>query len=119
MPNFTLNSQKAALVKALLDGKTLSVMNCFSMLGITNCAREIGRSIVNSETGFGASVIKKQVDIKTQYGTTGYYFTYQLERSEANKEAIQKMKEYLAVSDVKPIVNDNGIKPKYIEQTLF
>jgi len=119
MSNFKMKSLKAALVKALLDGNVLDIINGMKMIGATNIPREVGRSIINPKSGFGAKVIKKRIDITTQYGTTGYYFTYQLERSEANKEAIQKMKEYLAVSDVKPIEKNNGIKPKYIEQELF
>jgi hypothetical protein len=114
--NFKVKSQRAALTKALLDGKELSIMNCFQMLNITNCPREIGRSIINPETGFGAIVEKRRKDFISSYGRPGFYFAYKLDRSEANKEAIKKMREYLALSDVKPI---NGIKPKYIEQKLF
>ena len=118
--NFAMKSQKAALTKALLDGRELSIMNCFQLLAITNCPREIGRSIVNSETGFGAKVIKTKVNITTQYGTHGYYFTYKLDRSESNKDAIKKMKEYLSSCEINPVKNViANSKPRYIEQTLF
>jgi hypothetical protein len=114
--NYRFNSQRAALTKALLDGKELSIMTAFEMIYCTNLPREISRAIMSHETGFGAVIKKTRVDFTSTYGHKGFYYTYKLERSEANKEAIRKMREYLALSDVKPI---NVVKPKYIEQTLF
>ncbi len=107
MSNFKIGSQKAALVKELLDGKEISVMTAFKTLLLTNCAREVGRSIVNPETGFGAKVTKTRIDFTSTYGKKGFYFTYKLERSEANKTAIEKMKLYLSQSDLKPVEKED------------
>ena len=118
--NFTMKSQRAALVKAMLDGQEISVMTAFKMLLMTNASREVNRSIIHPETGFGAIVVKKRVDFISTYGKKGYYFTYKLDRSESNKEAIKRMKDYLSSCEIKPMKNVivNG-KPRYIEQTLF
>lgn len=119
MKHFKVSSQRAALTKAMLDGKEISVMNAFSELLITNAAREVNRSIINPETGFGAKVTKKRVDFTSTYGKRGYYFTYKLERSEANKEAIAKMKLYLSQSDLKPIDVKPDVKDNFIRKDFF
>lgn len=119
MKNFKCASQRAALTKMLLDGHEVSAMNAFSMLACTNAAREVNRSIINPETGFGAIVKKKRVDFTSTYGKRGFYFTYKLERSEENKIAIEKMKNYLAESDLKPKEKEPEVKQNIIRQDLF
>jgi RNA binding exosome subunit len=115
--NYRFNSQRAALAKALLDGKELSIMTAFEMIYCTNLPREISRAIMSHETGFGAVIKKTRVDFTSTYGHKGYYFTYKLEHSEANKESIKKMREYLAISDVKPISKSKN--KQYLEQDIF
>lgn len=88
-------SQKSMIVQALLNGETLSIMTAFKMFGSTNLPRELGRSVIHPVTGFNAKILKRQVDFTSRYGHSGYYFEYQLEVSERNKEAIDRMKEYL------------------------
>lgn len=116
--NFQIGSQKAALVKAMLEGKEISAMNAFEMLLMTNAAREVNRSIIHPETGFNAIVQKKRIDFTSTYGKKGFYFTYKLERSEANRQAIEKMKKYLSESDLKPIEKETKTL-LYREQSLF
>ncbi len=119
MKHFRVNSQRAALTKMLLDGHTVSAMNAFEALAMTNAAREVNRSIINPETGFGAIVKKERIDFTSTYGKKGFYFTYKLERSEANKTAIEKMKLYLSQSDLKPIEKKDKPLLMYREQSLF
>jgi hypothetical protein len=108
--NFTINSQKCALIKALLDGHTLDILNGMKMIGATNIPREVGRHVINPKTGFNARVIKKRIDITTQYGTHGYYFTYKLDKSEKNNDAVAAMRKYLSEQNIKPA--EKTTKPK-------
>ncbi len=101
--NFSIKSQKCALIKAMLDGHTMDIISALRLVGCTNLPREIGRYIINPVTGFNAKVIKKQINIKTQYGTKGYYFSYKLDRSKDNQDAIDKMRKYLSEQNFKPI----------------
>jgi hypothetical protein len=118
MSDFKLPTQKCALIKAMLDGHTLDIINGMKIVGCTNTSREIGRYIIHPVTGFGAKVIKKQINITTQYGTKGYYFSYKLDKSDENKEAIERMRKYLSEQEIKPKAN-NEKKMLYSEQTLF
>ncbi len=83
---------KAALAQALLDGHVITVMNCFKMIGLTNAAREIPRMI---EQPFGVQVSRSPKISKSRYGEAVHYFEYRLNRTDYNKEGIQKMKEYI------------------------
>ena len=118
MKNFKCASQRAALTKMLLDGHEVSAMNAFGMLACTNASREVNRSIINPETGFGANITKRRIDFTSTYGKKGFYFTYKLERSEENKAAIEKMRKYLSESDLKP-KEAPEVKPNIIRQDLF
>jgi len=108
-------NQKAIMCKSLLKGEVLSVMNCFKWFGVTNCAREIGRSI---ERPFGVEVSKLQKNFTSRYGQPGFYFEYRLNRTEYNKEGIAKMEAYVREteqSDFKSIVK-RGAKTKHVKQ---
>jgi hypothetical protein len=83
---------KAALAKALLDGRVLNVKNCFQTIGLTNCAREISRMI---EQPFGVQVSRTQRDGKSRYGQSVLWVDYRLNKTEYNLEGIKKMKEYV------------------------
>lgn len=83
---------KAALAKALLDGRVLNVKNCFETIGLTNCAREISRMI---EQPFGVEVSRTNKDGKSRYGQPVVWVDYYLRKSEHNLPGIEKMKEYV------------------------
>ena len=83
---------KAALAKALLDGRTLNVKNCFNTIGLTNCSREISRMI---EKPFGVIVSRVNRTGKSKYDQPVSWVDYHLNKTEYNKEGIQKMWDYI------------------------
>lgn len=85
-------TQKAAIAKALLEGKVLSIMNGFSLFGCTNLPREISRSI---EKEFGVEVSRDKVNFKSKYNQAGIYYRYHLNRTEYNINGIIKMERYV------------------------
>ena len=85
-------NQIAAMAKSLLKGEVLSVMNCFKWFGVTNCAREIGRSI---ERKFGVEVSRVRKEAESRYKQPVSYFEYRLNRTDHNKEGIAKMEAYV------------------------
>ena len=92
-------NQKCALVKSLLRGEVLSIMNGFHWFGITNIPREIGRSV---ERSFGVRVSRVSRDFISKYGQAGYYFEYRLNRTEQNKDGVLKMEAYVKEIEGKP-----------------
>ena len=86
-------TQVAAICKALLDGQTLSIMTGFKMFACTNLPRELSRSV---EQKFGVQISREKVKFKSQYGQAGNYFRYRLNKTEYNRDGIEKMKEYVA-----------------------
>lgn len=85
-------TSKAALCKALLDGKVVNIKNSFDLFGITNCPREIGRSV---ERAFGVIVSRTQMDGNSRYGQPCVWVNYRLNKTEQNKEGIEKMRKYV------------------------
>lgn len=83
---------KAALAMALLEGRVLSVSNCFKEIGLTNIAREIPRLI---EQPFGVEVSRTPKKGKSRYGQPVSYTNYRLNKTEHNVEGINKMIEYI------------------------
>lgn len=91
---------KAALIKLLLDGHVLNVKNCFTLVGLTNCSREISRMI---EAPFGVEVSRTPMTGQSRYGQSVQWVNYRLNKSEHNKEGIEKMRKYLAEQwEIKP-----------------
>jgi hypothetical protein len=84
---------KAALAKALLDGRVLNVKNCFDTIGLTNCSREISRMI---EKPFGVTVSRTHREGRSRYGQAVVWVDYRLNRTPYNSEGIQKMIEYVS-----------------------
>lgn len=84
---------KCALAKALLDGKVLNVKNCFTTIGLTNCSREVSRMI---EKPFGVIVSRTHRQGESRYGQAVTWVDYRLNRTEMNKDGVQKMLEYVA-----------------------
>lgn len=83
---------KAALAKALLDGRVLNVKNCFETIGLTNCAREISRMI---EQPFGVSVNRVHKEGKSKYGQSVTWVDYFLTPNGTNSEGVKKMIKYV------------------------
>lgn len=83
---------KAALCKALLDGRVLNVKNCFTTIGLTNCAREIGRSV---ERPFGVKVSRTPREGKSRYKQVVTWMDYRLNKTPYNQDGIKKMMEYI------------------------
>lgn len=92
-------TQIAAMSKSLLRGEVLSVMNCFKWFGVTNCAREMGRSI---ERKFGVKLSRVRIDTTTRYGTPAFFYQYRLNQTDYNKEGIEKMKAYISEIENQP-----------------
>ena len=106
---------KAALAKALLEGKVLNIFNGFKLLGITNIPREIGRCI-EDENRFGFGVIVSRTERKgtSQYGQHCEWTDYRLNFTEYNRPGIEKMKEYvrkeMSVSNPKTMKQQKAYK---------
>lgn len=86
-------TSKAALAKALLDGRIVNIKNGFDLFGITNVPREIGRSI---ERVFNVEITRIDRKGKSKYEQPCVWVDYHLEKNDRNKEGISKMREYLA-----------------------
>ena len=77
---------KAALCKALLDGRILNVKNCFTLIGLTNCAREISRMV---EQPFNVIVSRTTMVGKSRYGQACTWVNYRLNFTDYNKAGIE------------------------------
>ncbi len=87
---------KAALCKALLEGRVLNIKNGFTLLGITNIPREIGRCIEDENRfGFGVKVSRTERKGVSQWGQPCEWIDYRLNRTEYNKPGIEKMLAYV------------------------
>lgn len=106
----------AAISKALLDGKILTIRTAFMDFGISNLPREVGRSI---ERKFGVYISKVQAKGKTKYGLPCVYYEYRLNKTILeNKEGISKMYDYVAEHYNFKNVEDKS-NSQYKEQRLF
>ena len=85
-------NQKAAICKSLLKGEVLSIMNGFKWFGCTNIPREIGRSV---EREFDVQVSRLQKKGISRYKQPTNYTEYRLNRTDYNKEGIEKMEAYV------------------------
>lgn len=83
----------AALAKAFLDGRVLSIKTAFRDFGITNLPRECGRSI---ERKFGVQLARVKKEGKTRYGVPCSWYEYRLPVTPYNTEGRLKMVEYVA-----------------------
>lgn len=86
-------TSKAALIKALLDGRVLNIKNGFHLLSITNIPREIGRSV---ERAFDVQVSRVHREGTSKYGQPCTWVDYHLNKTDYNKNGIEKMRLYLA-----------------------
>lgn len=87
---------KAALCSHLLAGHTLNIKNCFTLIGLTNCPREISRMI---EQPFGVEVSRVERKGESRYGQSVVWVDYHLNTfTERNKEGVEKMREYVKLN---------------------
>lgn len=115
-------TSKAALAKALLDGKVINIKNCFETIGLSNAPREVSRMI---EQPFGVVVSRTRMEGKSRYGTPICWFNYRLNKTDQNKDGIEKMRKYVddqskggkhfIVSKPHELFSDN----KFSTQSLF
>lgn len=85
-------TQIAAIAYSLLKGEVLTVMNSFQKFSCTNISRELSRSI---ERKFDVEISRDKVDFISQYGQSGYYYRYRLNRSQRNKAGIELLQQYV------------------------
>lgn len=86
-------TQIAALCQAFLSGKIISIKNAYFDYGVSNIAREVGRSI---ERKFGVYISKVKREGKSRYGQPITWNEYRLNRTlPDNQEGIKRMLEYL------------------------
>lgn len=83
---------KAALALALLQGRVLNVKNCFELIGLTNCSREISRMI---EQPFGVIVSRTKRIGVSRYGQSVTWVDFRLNNALHNEEGISKMRTYV------------------------
>jgi len=83
---------KTAICASLLRGEVLSIKSAFNLFGITNLPREVSRQI---EQPFNVKVSRTRRDGKSRYGQPCTWFEYRLNRTEYNRDGIDKMKQYV------------------------
>lgn len=108
-------TSKAALVMALLEGRVLNVKNCFKEIGLTNIAREIPRLV---EKPFDVEVSRTKKEGTNRYNQTVTWTDYRLNKSEHNKDGIQKMKEFLQ-NEINHFPKTDKEAAVLVQQTLF
>ena len=100
-------TQIAALCKSLLSGEVVSIKNAYLDYGISNIAREIGRSI---ERKFGVIVSRTPKKGKSRYGVPVTWFEYRLNQTSHNQKGITEMAKYVMRN------NGNPLKGKIIDK---
>jgi len=100
---------KAALAISLLKGDVLNVKNCLTIVGLSNCSREISRMI---EQPFGVQVSRTRRDSYSRYGQPIFWYDFRLNKTEYNAPGITKMKEYISsqLSSEPPPKTDKEVK---------
>lgn len=83
---------RVALCMALLEGRVLSVANCFKEIGLTNIGRELPRMV---EKPFGVEISRTPKASKNRYGSPVSYTSYRLNNSDHNLKGIELMRSYV------------------------
>lgn len=76
------NRSTRAMLKHLLTGKSINIKTSYLQFGFSNPAREVSRKI---EKPFNLELIRTIRKFKSKYGITGYYFDYNLSKSDFKK----------------------------------
>lgn len=86
-------TQICAIAIALLNGDTMTIADGFHKFHCTNLSRELSRSI---EQKFCVIISRDKKEFKSVYdGKPGYYYRYRLNKTDQNKEGIERMREYI------------------------
>ena len=83
---------KAALAKALLDGRIINVRNCFTLIGLTNASRECSRMI---EQPFEVRLQRTRQEGVSRYGQNTTWIDFRLLHTKENIPGIKLMREYI------------------------
>lgn len=107
-------TSKAALIKALLDGKTVNIKNGFELFSITNVPREIGRSV---ERYFNVKIHRTPREGVSRYKQPCVWVDYKLLKTEENKKGIELMRAYIAehITEYRPKKKE----PETVEKDLL
>ena len=76
------NGSTKAMLKHLLTGKPINIKTSYIQFGFSNPAREVARKI---EKPFNLELIRTLRKFKSKYGIIGYYFDYNLAKSDFKK----------------------------------
>lgn len=87
---------RVALCRFLLEGRVLSIANCFKEIGLSNPARELPRMV---ETPFEVEISRTPRTGTNRYGSPVSFTEYRLNITEYNKNGVEKMEKF---------VKDNG-----------
>lgn len=85
-------TQIAAIAYSLLKGDVLTIMDGFKKFACSNLPRELSRGI---EKKFDLFISRDKVTFVSQYGQSGYYYRYRLNRSPRNKAGIELLQQYV------------------------
>lgn len=100
---------RIALCLALLEGRVLTVKNCFEITGLTNAGREIPRMV---EKPFGLVISRLSKVGKSRYGQIVSYTEYRLNKdAQYNQEGLAKLREFVApyLKEKKDLKNNNTL----------
>ena len=76
------NGSTKAMLKHLLTGKSINIKTSYLQFGFSNPAREVSRKI---EKPFDIQLNRTLRKFKSKYGIIGYYFDYNLAKSDFKK----------------------------------
>lgn len=77
-----MNNSTKAMLSHLLTGKPINIKTSYIQFGFSNPAREVARKI---EKPFDLELIRTLRKFKSKYGIIGYYFDYNLAKSDFTK----------------------------------
>ena len=77
-----MNNSTKAMLTHLLTGKPINIKTSYLQFGFSNPAREVSRKI---EQKFDLTLIRTKKKFKSKYGITGYYYDYNLSKSDFKK----------------------------------
>lgn len=103
-------TQICAIAIALLNGDTMTIADGFHKFHCSNLPRELSRSI---EQKFGVIISKDKKEFKSIYDERpGYYYRYRLNKSDVNKEGIERIREYIKsqIGELPPPKTDKQAK---------
>lgn len=107
-------TKTAAICFAFLNGEVLTIMDGFKRFLVSNLPREASRQI---EQKFGVKLARVTKQFKTEFGVSGCYNEYSLNKTKYNNDGIKKMWEYVDKNMVSPAPKNK--KNGYQQQSIF